>query len=352
MNILKSPQGYRPPEAFFEGIQNNPQNNFQKVQKALGRGIVEGLGAVRNAVNGNVTIEIGFAFDYLGRVINVDADFVLDFSGITRPAAGSFRYVTAVADYNQVEEGAIQDDLGNSYWQEKQESIAIRFIEGDEAASEAAAIKPAVDSGDVVLVDMMFDNASSGCLSIDMDRRTFALLDRIAPVGQLYFQYPFMPTPDAHYSFGSWLNISSRAVGYGISDVNNGDPTSYINRGEANQKKDFSEDDFEIGDQISGGDYDSKYIRTIETYSGLFFRVDGGLASTFNTGGQDEEVGPHSHSINIYAAPDQNEYYQYNAGGKHGAYASFARGSVNVNTNGGTQNVPVNDTIRIWIRKA
>ena len=206
MDIRKSPQGYRPPEAFFEAIQNNPQNNFQKVQKALGRGIVEGLGAVRDAVDGDVTIETGFAFDYLGRVINVDEDFILDFSGITRPAAGYYRYVTAVADYNQVEEGSVQDDLGNEFWEEKQESIAIRFIEGDEAASEAAAVKPAVDSGDVVLVDMMFDNASSGCLSIDTDRKSFS--------GQkVYLQLPGMGDPTEEGFPGIWTNISSSFAG-------------------------------------------------------------------------------------------------------------------------------------------
>ncbi|MDC7234977.1 MAG: hypothetical protein PQJ58_17215 [Spirochaetales bacterium] len=108
----------------------------------------------------------------------------------------------------------------------------------------------------------------------------------IARVGKLYVQYPFMPTPDEFYSVGTWLNISTRAVGYGISDSNDGDPTSYISREDAGQGMDFADTDLVVGDQITGGVYDGKYVRSVESYSGDFFRVEGTNALSFNTGRQ------------------------------------------------------------------
>lgn len=104
----------------------------------------------------------------------------------------------------------------------------------------------------------------------------------IARVGKLYLQYPFMPTPDEFYGVGTWLNISARAVGYGISDTNSGNPTSYISREDAGQGMDFADSDLAEDDEIISGTYTGMYVRSVECYSGMFFRVEGGNAEIFN----------------------------------------------------------------------
>jgi hypothetical protein len=174
----------------------------------------------------------------------------------------------------------------------------------------------------------------------------------IARVGSLYVQYPFMPTPDEFYGVGTWLNISSRAVGYGISDVNNGDPTSFISREATGQGMDFADSDMAVDDQIVGGTYDGKYVRSVESYAGLFFRVEGGNAWAFECAIQPHQIEDHDHlmstgfsdvsagKVDVNRYPDRSGAFPtevYTAGIKDGA-------------NHGVETNPINRTSRIWIR--
>ena len=183
----------------------------------------------------------------------------------------------------------------------------------------------------------------------------------IARVGKLYIQYPFMPTPDHFYGVGNWLDISTRAVGYGISDVNNGDPTSYISREAAGQGMDFADTDLAVDDQIGGGTYDGKYIRSVETYEGDFFRAVGGNAKVFNDERQPTTLIDHYHKwVNgAGASPMDSGTGMY--GYQPGDTAAFAGAGdpyhSEINPNGavseivvGVENTPPNRSIVFWMR--
>ncbi len=171
MKLLNVKTGYKPPATFFSGMQENAHNDLQKIARLFGSGIVYGLIPERTAVDGSVDISTGFGWDSQGRMINVEEAFTLDFSGITRPSSGMYKKVAVIGAYSQVEDGEIQDEVGNSYWKEKSESISISFVEGDEAASESEAGYAEIDEDAFLLVDAVFDYDTPGCLSIDLTRR-------------------------------------------------------------------------------------------------------------------------------------------------------------------------------------
>ncbi len=177
----------------------------------------------------------------------------------------------------------------------------------------------------------------------------------IARVGKLYVQYPFMPTPDEFYGVGSWLNISTRAVGYGISDTNSGDPTSYISREAAGQGMDFADTDLAVDDQISGGTYDGKYIRSVESYSGLFFRVEGGNATGFEQEIQLDQLQDHDHYIlgrfRDTTSGASAQYKGLNAGGTYNSN-QHTDGLFGSNARYGEETNPINRSNRIWLRTA
>ena len=180
----------------------------------------------------------------------------------------------------------------------------------------------------------------------------------IARVGSLYMQYPFMPTPDEFYGVGTWLNISARAVGYGISDVNNGDPTSFISREAAGQGMDFADSDLTVDDQIVGGAYDGMYIRSVETYKGLFFRIEGGHAEVFDSARQEQQIIVHQHNINNGFGGNELSYNINNVSPGSGLNVPTGTGSGGGNikanevssVNTGTETRPINRPKRIWIR--
>ena len=207
----------------------------------------------------------------------------------------------------------------------------------------------------------------------------------IARVGKLYLQYPFMPTPDVFYGVGTWLNISARAVGYGISDVNSGDPTSYISREDAGQEMDFFDSDLAVDDEIASGTYAGKYIRSVEVFSGDFFRVEGGNALEFEGGEQAHAVqnlahthgtttDSHNHDIDGLSGSyilDSEDAADYVGSGtidstkrlisdnpiwtdpdshSHTTNSlSWTNGTPNMNSD---ESRPVNRTVRMWIRRA
>ncbi len=172
MNILNSPQGYQPPPEYFMDLQQNPHNQMQKIQQTFGRGIVEGMDLSRDAVSGAVTVAVGYAYDNVGRLIVVDAPFVLDLSSISRPPSGHFLFAAVIAEYRAVEEGMIQNDIGEPLWKERRETISVRFTTGSAAANAGEADPPDVGENDVVLGDLLIDHDGSGCVSISQNRRT------------------------------------------------------------------------------------------------------------------------------------------------------------------------------------
>jgi len=172
MNLLNGKTGYKPPESFFIDTQKNAHNDLQKIARLFSAGIVYGMAPTRNPINGSVEIGVGFGWDLSGRMINLEEIITLDFSTISRPTPGKFRKVAVIGAYNQIEVGEIQDDIGNSYWKEKREGIILSFIEGAEASTAGSTPYANVADGSFIIVDLIFDNASSGCLSIDLSRRS------------------------------------------------------------------------------------------------------------------------------------------------------------------------------------
>ena len=232
-----------------------------------------------------------------------------------------------------------------------------KFTSGDAQQGLNASALPAETVNFILdnlgeLVD--FGNGSSN--NADTDQIKKAVRNIVAPVGKLYTQYPFMPTPDVFYGgLGTWENISARAVGYGISDVNEGDPTSYISREDAGQGMDFADSDLAVDDQIASGTYNGKYIRSVESYEGVFFAVEGGNRNSFEDALQESQNKQHGHSITVgndtvaFGKPGSYNSTPYYTGLGDTGITSGTDGGITLS--GGIEAQPVNRSFRIWMRK-
>lgn len=365
MDKINFVTGFQPDKPDFDSLQNSLESGLENVAAAVaGMGIKSGFDV--SILGSEATASGGIGFDGLGRLLIKENPISVDLGGIVRPAAGKYRWVTLAARYKLTEEGQVIDINNQANPAKYLDDVEIEIVdtEADDIAENIT--KPSLTQYQVPLLDIRMDETSPWENLIKETTRKPDLIpvgdlpeliaDKLIPVGHLYTQYPFMPTPDEHFGFGEWLNISTRAVGYGISDINSGDPTSYINRLDAGQALDFADADLAVDDQIIGGTYDGKYVRSVETYAGVFFAVEGGNRNSFEDALQESQNKQHNHSITVgsntvaFGMPGPYNSTPYYTGLGDTGIASGTDGGITFS--GGAEAQPNNRSIRIWIRRA
>ena len=194
MQRLNWPQGFFPEKKHFDELQAAPEAAINKLAKdTVGVGIADGLAL--SIAGATVTAASGSGWDSRGRRVAVTAPMTLDLSsGITRPAAGRFKWVSIYAQFMRVESGEVFDinNVKSTYYSD--DGAKLVAVEGAAAATRAAAVRPTV-TGDVLLGDFLVDHDSSwGSFATDATRTTRitanakvkATVDAAFPVGTIW----------------------------------------------------------------------------------------------------------------------------------------------------------------------
>ena len=84
----------------------------------------------------------------------------IDIAGLTRPTGTMVAWVAIFASYTTASSGTVTDDQGVQHVRHQRDSIVVTVTRGVNAASESAAVKPAVPSGSIVLCDVLLDATS------------------------------------------------------------------------------------------------------------------------------------------------------------------------------------------------
>ena len=159
MQKLNWPQGFFPEKKHFDELQAAPEDAINKLAKdTVGVGIADGLAL--SIAGATLTAATGSGWDSRGRRVAGTAPMKLDLSsGITRPDAGRFKWVSIYAQFIRVESGEVLDinNVKSTYYSD--DGAKLVAVEGAAAATRAAAVRPTV-TGDVLLGDFLIDHDS------------------------------------------------------------------------------------------------------------------------------------------------------------------------------------------------
>ena len=172
MRKLNWPIGFFPGKKHFDELQAAPEEAINKLAAdTVGVGIAEGFAL--SIAGSTLTAAPGSGWDSRGRRVDGETPLTLDLSsGITRPAAGQFKWVSIYAQFMRVESGEVTDinNVTSTYYSD--DGARLIAVEGVAAATRVAAVRPRL-TGDVLLGDFLVDHdAAWDSLSADLMRRT------------------------------------------------------------------------------------------------------------------------------------------------------------------------------------
>lgn len=194
MRTLTWPQGFFPGKEHFDELQAAPEDAIKTLAKdTVGIGIADGLAL--SIAGTTVTAASGSGWDSRGRRVAGTAPMTLDLSsGITRPDAGQFKWVSIYAQFMRVESGEVFniDNVKSTYYSD--DGAKLVAVEGAAAATRAAAVRPTV-TGDVLLGDFLVDHDSpwtsfatdsTRTTGITANAQVQATVDATFPIGTIW----------------------------------------------------------------------------------------------------------------------------------------------------------------------
>ena len=107
-----------------------------------------------------------------GNRLRLRANHAIDIAGLTRPTGTQVAWVTVLASYTTDGNLTVTDDQGVQHVLCVDDGIIISLSRGADAANKAAAVKPSVPTGSIVLCDILLDASTAvGSLDGDPSRR-------------------------------------------------------------------------------------------------------------------------------------------------------------------------------------
>ena len=167
-----------------------------------------------------------------GQRIRVRTPQLLAIAGLTRPPSGQVAWVSVAASYAVERFGEVTDSDGRTHDQVTRDSATISLLRGDNAANQAAAVRPPIPDGSIILCDILLDHdtAVSGLSGSDLRRPKCphdALADRLALLEawrqstEAVPNAPAAPTLTSTAGFqvtSTWLNPGVRSSGPAITE--------------------------------------------------------------------------------------------------------------------------------------
>ena len=167
MDLRNTPDGAIAESGDWEDLRDAAADQMTSTAKHALEGCIFGL--TPNAAQTHV--QPGEAY-VDGNRLRLRADEAIDIAGLTRPTGSMVAWVTVLASYATETSGTVTDDAGVQYVRLTNDSIIITLARGANAASEAAAVKPSIPNGSIVLCDILLDRTTAvGSLDGDPSRR-------------------------------------------------------------------------------------------------------------------------------------------------------------------------------------
>ncbi len=142
----------------FNAMQTEPEAHIEGLGRRLPAAVVDGCVPV--GAGAGVTIGAGVAWDAAGRRIVIPVGgAAVDMTGIDRPAAGQFRWLTWFATYQRINRGTIRDKAGIDRPAHIDDGYSVGVRAGsafaqssiDDARARQVATRPAAPAGAAVL---------------------------------------------------------------------------------------------------------------------------------------------------------------------------------------------------------
>ena len=167
MDLRNTPDGAIAESGDWEDLRDAAADQMTSTAKHALDGCIFGL----SPTSAQTHVQIGEAY-LNGNRLRLRADEAIDIAALTRPTGSMVAWVTVLASYTTEGSGTVTDDAGVQYVRITNDSIIITLARGANAANEAAAVKPSIPTGSIVLCDILLDASTSvGSLDGDPSRR-------------------------------------------------------------------------------------------------------------------------------------------------------------------------------------
>ena len=167
MDLRNTPQGAIAESGDWEDLRDAAADQMTSTAKHALDGCIFGL----TPTSAQTHVQLGEAY-VDGNRLRLRADEAIDIAGLTRPTGSMVAWVTVLASYATDKSGTVTDDAGIQYVRLTNDGIIITLSRGTDAATKAAAVKPTIPTGSIVLCDILLDASTAvGSLTGDPARR-------------------------------------------------------------------------------------------------------------------------------------------------------------------------------------
>ena len=167
MDLRNTPDGAIAESGDWEDLRDAAADQMTSTAKHALDGCIFGL----SPTSAQTHVQIGEAY-IDGNRLRLRANEAIDIAGLTRPTGSMVAWVAVLASYTTKTSGTVTDDAGVQYVRITNDSIIITLSRGVDAATKAAAVKPSIPTGSIVLCDILLDASTAvGSLTGDPARR-------------------------------------------------------------------------------------------------------------------------------------------------------------------------------------
>ena len=167
MDLRNTPDGAIAESGDWEDLRDAAADQMTSTAKHALDGCIFGL----SPTSAQTHVQIGEAY-IDGNRLRLRANEAIDIAALTRPTGSMVAWVTVLASYTTEGSGTVTDDAGVQYVRITNDSIIITLSRGTDAATKAAAVKPSIPTGSIVLCDILLDASTAvGSLTGDPARR-------------------------------------------------------------------------------------------------------------------------------------------------------------------------------------
>ena len=167
MDLRNTPDGAIAESGDWEDLRDAAADQMTSTAKHALDGCIFGL----TPTSAQTHVQIGEAY-IDGNRLRLRANEAIDIAGLTRPTGSMVAWVAVLASYTTETSGTVTDDAGVQYVRITNDSIIITLSRGTDAATKAAAVKPSIPTGSIVLCDILLDASTAvGSLTGDPARR-------------------------------------------------------------------------------------------------------------------------------------------------------------------------------------
>lgn len=157
MDKIQFVQGMYPEDIHFNGLQDSVEAADKTIAAALaGKGVAYGFDLSITGDTAQVTPGLGF--DETGRAVQSEDPVSISLTGVTRPAAGQYKWLALVASFARNSYGDVYDDNNQRHDLYNDESMILELVQGASGSLEGV-VRPDAGSS-IIIADILVDSAT------------------------------------------------------------------------------------------------------------------------------------------------------------------------------------------------